>query len=65
VAGENNMRAKLTRYDVEKIRSKYVSREYSMYKLAEEYGVSSTTIYNVVANKTWKKIIFTLLLDCL
>lgn len=46
----------LTEKQVLEIRNKYVPRKYSYYKLANEYNIEPTTVYNIVARKTWKHI---------
>jgi len=44
---------KLTLTKAFEIREKYNHTELSMDKLAEEYGVTKTTIFNVIHNNTW------------
>jgi len=53
-AGEHHVRAKLTKEAVTDIRSKYQRWKYTYQDLADEYGVSNSTIYNVVAGVNWK-----------
>ncbi len=50
----NNRNRKLTQDQAETIRSKYVSRKYTMQKLAEEYGVSYKTVHNIIKNEIYK-----------
>ena len=55
MSGENSVVAKLTAAQVEEIRSKYPKvRSYK--KLAEEYGVSRSTIARIVKFKGWRAI---------
>jgi HNH endonuclease len=51
--GEGHGRAKLTKDQVAEIRSKYKPYEYSMQKLADEYGVDKATIKWIIQRKTW------------
>lgn len=60
--GEKSPYHKLTKEDVLSIRKKYkkgindTNRGYSLYMLADEYGVGSTTIFSIIKRKTWKHI---------
>lgn len=49
--GVNNPSSKLTTEQVAEIREKYSPNDYSYKMLAVEYGVSKTTIINIVNNK--------------
>ena len=51
--GIDNHNSLLTEIEVIEIRSKYIPRKYSQYKLADEYNVSQSVIKNVVNNKTY------------
>lgn len=55
--GEFNNKSKLTEHDVLEIRSAY--KPYQFYfkeKMAEKYGVSIYTIYEIVSRQTWTHI---------
>lgn len=54
--GERNGQVILTESQVLEIRSKYVPRKYSYYKLGAEYGVSAARIFQIVSNKAWRHI---------
>ena len=54
--GENSGCHKLTEKEVIEIRAKYIPFEYSLYKLAKEYGVGVSTIHNVVTHVTWRHV---------
>ena len=56
VRGEKNPQSKLTKLQVDEIRSKYIFRVYDCTMLAKEYNVCYHTIYNIVTNKRWKII---------
>lgn len=56
--GENNGQSKLTKQQVEEIRSIYKSGKYSQRKLANLYCVSRSTINEALAYKTWKLTCF-------
>jgi len=47
---------KLTTEAVLEIREKYATGETSIPKLAREYGVANTTVFHVVARRTWRHI---------
>jgi plasmid maintenance system antidote protein VapI len=47
---------KLTEADVLAIRSEYVPRKVSMYKLAEKYGVSQSVVSEIINRKSWTHI---------
>lgn len=53
--GEHNSNAKLNSKQVEEIRSKYVyrSKTHGIDALAKEYGISRSTIWQIVVNKNW------------
>lgn len=53
-SGEARKHSKLTDKAVREIRKKYVPRLYSQYKLANEYGVSQSTVRFALMGKTWK-----------
>lgn len=50
--GEANSHAKLTKEDVQAIRSS----DYCACKLAGDFGVHESTIYNIKSNRTWKEV---------
>ena len=54
--GENHHSHKLTRNDVDYIRSVYSKRDphYGVVALAKKFGVDRTTIFDVVNRKTWR-----------
>ena len=54
--GENHHSHKLTRNDVDYIRSVYSKRDphYGAVALAKKFGVDRTTIFDVVNRKTWR-----------
>ncbi len=54
--GERNPMAKLTLEQVRQIRQRYVPRQVSMKRLADEYGVNPATVFYVVHGATWKSI---------
>jgi hypothetical protein len=54
-SGERNGRARLTRHDVEIIRSRRVERGVTRGELAMEFGVSPRTIGDVLNGKTWSQ----------
>ena len=45
---------KLTMEQAQEIRSKYVPWEYTISKLAKEYGVSLMNVHGIIHNKTYK-----------
>lgn len=47
-------KSKLTEIQVKEIRAKYIPIKYSTLRLAKEYKVSQTSIYNIIINKHWK-----------
>lgn len=53
IYGERHGLAKLTYNSVNDIRNRYAAGV-SMYSLAKEYGVSGTTVANVIRGKIWK-----------
>lgn len=56
IIGINNPMNKLTESQVLAIRSRYVPRVCSMYKLAAEYNVTPALINNIVKRRLWKHI---------
>ena len=57
VVGEKQGNHKLTEKQVIEIREKHMPYKYSMYKLAEEYGVARGTIYRVIHYLTWAHVV--------
>lgn len=51
--GEKNGKSKLTRKQVNEIRSKYIPRAYTQKMLAEEYDVTPDNIKQIISRKTW------------
>ena len=49
-------RKKLTEKEVLEIRAKYATGEYTYQQLADEYGVSQTTIGEIVNYKIWRHL---------
>ena len=47
---------KLTLNEVREIRSKYIPRKYTQYKLAKEYGVARTTIQKILEIRSYKEL---------
>lgn len=54
--GESQGSSKLTEVQVREIRQKYIPREYTQKKLAEEYGVTHDQISRIINNKYWKHL---------
>ncbi len=54
--GEGSYSAKLTWADVAEIRGKYLPHKYSAPKLAREYNVSTSSIRDILAKKTWRSV---------
>ena len=48
--------AKLTEQKVKEIRARYAQGDVTCKALAGEYGVSYTSVYNVVSRKTWRHV---------
>jgi len=46
---EDARNVKLTNKQVQEIRNKYVPRKYSLYKLANEYGIGTTQIHRIIS----------------
>ena len=53
--GADNGRSKLSWEQSEEIRTKYIPRKYSQYKLAKEYGVSQAVISDIILRKTYRE----------
>lgn len=54
--GENYPNSKLTNVQAAEIRERYIKQQYDTYdKLAEEYGVSRTTIIHILQGKKYKE----------
>lgn len=49
--------AKLTVNQVREIKTRYVPRKVSTYKLAAEFGVSQMTIHNIIHGKIWTHVL--------
>ena len=56
VKGENQGSSKLRSEQINEIRNKYIPKKYTLKRLAKEYGVHHSTIYNVVKRVKWKHI---------
>lgn len=54
--GEAHHMAKVTNIIVQEIRDRYVPRKYSARELAKEYGLSKTTVLDIINRKIWKHI---------
>lgn len=54
--GESVHNSKLTDDDVREIRRRYKKRIYGAPRLAEEFGVSRTTIWKIVNGKKWTHV---------
>lgn len=46
-------KCKLTKQQVIEIRTKYIPKVYSAYKLAKEYGIGRSTVQDIVSRKIW------------
>lgn len=55
-AGEDRGNVKLTNDIVREIRVEYAAGKGSTYALAEQYGVTQSSIWQIVANKTWRHL---------
>ena len=55
LSGENSGRAKLNWAMVQEIRTKHATKNYNYKNLAKRYNVDSTTISNIINNRSWKK----------
>jgi hypothetical protein len=53
-AGEENPQAKLTEEQIEEVRSSYVPGVVTQRQLSRQYGVSQSTISEIVNHKAWK-----------
>jgi hypothetical protein len=53
-SGETNGRHKLTRKQVDEIRSRYIPRILTQRQLAREYGVDQSLVCDIVNNKIWR-----------
>ena len=51
--GENNPCSKLSLSQIKKIRSKYIKGKYGYKRLAKEFNVSGSAIYNIIKNNRW------------
>lgn len=54
IIGERHANTKLTFRKVSKIRRKYATGKYSMKSLANKFGISTTAVFRIIRNKTWK-----------
>lgn len=54
--GEHHHSAKLTTEDVRDIRASYIPGAVTMAALASQYGVSKTTVSQIIAGKGWQHI---------
>jgi hypothetical protein len=52
--GELNSNSVLTQQKAAEIRAKYIPRVYSIYRLAYEYGISVSVVWNVIHLKRYK-----------
>ena len=52
--GEQHRDAKLSEQDVREIRFKHLPRKYTREMLAQEYGVSYSTVHHILGGRTWK-----------
>lgn len=53
ISGEKNPSAKLTKKDVDKIRSMYLSGDYNHREISEIMNISRINVTNIVNNKRW------------
>lgn len=54
--GENNAASKLTAEQVKKLRRKYHEEKWGCVRLSREFGVSTTTVMNIINRKVWKDV---------
>jgi hypothetical protein len=54
--GERNPSVKITPDDARQIRSLYATGNYFMRHLAEKFGISLTTIHDIIHRKIWKQV---------
>jgi len=54
--GEKHYSAKLSADDVTNIRSLYTTGQHSQYELSRLYGVSRSTIEDIIHRRTWKHV---------
>lgn len=54
--GETHLWAKLTEKQVREIRLKYEPKNYSLKRLAAEYGVAIATISCIITRRNWKHV---------
>jgi len=52
--GERNGNAKLTADRAREIRFRYAQGSLTLQQLAEQYGVSHSTIHSIVLRRTWR-----------
>lgn len=53
LSGDKNPNAKMTWKEVRKLRSDYLSGEYSQVEISEKYNISRTNATNIINNKRW------------
>ena len=54
--GEECYNSKLTEKQVLEIRAKYIPKKYTQQNLANEYGVTRSTVQEIISNKIWRHI---------
>jgi hypothetical protein len=54
--GESHGRAKLTEKDVQSIRTKFATGNYTKRALANEYSISADNVRAIVTRQTWKHV---------
>lgn len=54
--GEKHINNKLTKKQVIEIRKKYIPYKYSTHKLAKEYSVDQSVIYDIVTHRSWRHV---------
>lgn len=54
--GSADPKSKLTEEDVRRIRELYIPRKFSQFKLAIIFGVSRSTIENIITGRCWKHV---------
>lgn len=52
--GEKHWGSILTAKNVEEIRIKYKTKKFTMQSIGDEYGVTKSSIFRIVRNKSWK-----------
>lgn len=54
-SGENNGMAKLTKEEVEEMRSRFDPDKHRYRDIAKEYGISGTQAWRIITGKLWSQ----------